>query len=1512
VPAISVGSVEVDIVPNTTGIYARLKAALEEAGAKAGKDAGEAAGKAFGPAMQSEIGSIGTTIGEQIGAQIANRIKDAVKDALKTGITLGGQQARPAAAKQGEQAGGAFARSLRAKLQEAFRSMPKLDVRLSDTGVDADLARLRARMESLSGKTVGIDIDAETARAQAADIEERLRRIGAAHPNVAVRADTARAIAQLQALQAQIDEITADPARIRIETDGQLGTRLRAAVQQAEASLPNVNIGADTSPAEVEIARLRAQLTSLRDARIGVDLDAGTALARITEIQARLARLSSQNANVAVRVDAGAAAAQLAAFQAAVNRLDGQTARVDVDTTSAVSGMQLLITAAIAFGPAIIPVLPVVAAGLGAIAAAGVAAAAGIGSIALVAVPAFKQIGGVLQAQKAAQDAATASTYQGGQASSQGASKALQLAGAQQSLATAQRNAARQISDAERGVSDAVRQSAQANAQAAAQVKQARVALSDAYAQAAERMLQATQQVDQAERDLAQAQKSSRQAQLDLTAARVEASRQLQDMNNQLTDSKLSETDAEIALTEATAARDRVLQNANATELDKKKALLQYDQAVQRLKEQRQETKRLTSDTAAANKAGVEGSATVKSAQERVAQAQQDVVDKTAALKTAQQDVTKTQIANTRAIADAQNKLSEAQKNVTETQRQGAENIARAQERVVQAQQSGADSIASAQRQIASASMSAAGGVDQAAIAQAKYQAELAKLSPSARDTFKAFLDLRSAFGDWSKSLQPTVMPIFTRALVSLRNTLPTLTPFVKGAADAIKNLQDRASKSVKSPFWQGFKKDLQGSVKPAIIGLGVAIGNLIKGMAGIVDGFLPHMDGISSRMQRITKRFADWGAGLKGSPAFEHFLTFASDKAALLGSALRKVGSAFLQVGEALSPISGPLLKVLGGVANFIAIVADKAPWMIQLIYGIIVATKLWTIAQWAFNAASDANPFVLLGIAILALIAIVIWAYNKFGWFRTGVQAVWSAVKTGAKAVTDWFAGPFSDFFTKKIPAMFRAALDWVKKNWPWILGALTGPIGLATVYIVKHWSQIRGGISDAWSSIKRNVLSPIGTFFTKTIPGWGTTLRDKMVGAFDSARAGIKTAWDKVKAIAKAPVQYVVDVVYNNGIRKVWNLVTDAFGGKHLAPLKFATGGIMPGYTPGKDVHLVPSVRGPVALSGGEAIMRPEWTRAVGPGYVGTMNAAARSGGVAGVRSQLGFKDGGIFSGIGDALGGAWDKVKAGANWLKDTFGNAVKSGVTHVVNPLIDAIPGGKIGFVGLLKDSLKNLALSLVGAGKEGDKRATPNIDYQASKGVGQWRPVVLKALAEVHQSRSLAGSTLRRMSQESGGNPTIVNRTDSNWKAGHPSVGLMQVIGPTFRSYAGKYRKTGPFLYGTSVNPMANIYSSMKYALGSYGSLSKAYDRKGGYDSGGYLQPGLNLAYNGTGRPEPVFTTSQANALTSMAARGPSGPMTFEGDLTLDSGEFLGRVRGEAVAVMREGQQQLISTLNAS
>lgn len=1332
--AISVGSVEVDVVPNTSGIYRRMQQALVPAADRVGDE-------------------MGRVLGRHISTQIAGAVRD--------GITAGGRAAQAPAARQGQATGSTFARSFK--------------------------------------------------------------------------------------------------------------TRITAAL----ADMPEIRLNANSTDAEREIHQIRAQLTALRDVRIGIDISSADATAALAHMQERLARLSASDANVSIRVDAGAAAAQLAAFQAEVNRLDGQTAHVDVDTRSAAANLNLLTTSALAFGPALIPVLPVVAAGLGAVAAAAVAAGVGIGSVALVAVPAFKQIATVAQAQKAAQDAATASTASGGQAAAQASSRAMQLASAQQAVASAERSGAKQIAQAQAAVTTARRNAAQV------------------AAQASQKAQQAARQVQDAERSLADAQRSAAQAQRDLTDARRTAAQELQDLNNRLTDSVLSQRDAEIQLKEATAARDAVLSNANATELDKQKALLAYDQAVQRLKEQTVETGRLKTETASANKAGVEGSTTVKNAQKQVADAQRTVADRTRALKDAQADQARTAVQNAQAISDAQQRIADAQRNVGDAQAQAA------------------DSAASAQRQLQQAQMASAGGSDAAAQAQAKYRAELAKLTPAARQTFNAYTGLKKAFSAWSKSLQPAVMPIFTRALNGLKNSLPGLTPFVKDAADAISGLQDKASKGFKSPWWKAFKKDLQGSIKPAITGLGVSFGRIFKGMVGIIDAFLPHMGDISKTMQRITKRFADWGTHLKGSPEFEKFLKYASEKGPQLGSALKKIASAFLDIGKALSPVSGPLLSLVGKAADAIGLIADKAPLLVIGLWGVIAAWKLWTLAVWAWDAALAASGWTLLIIGIFAIAAAVVYCYAKFKWFRDFVNGVWSAIKAGAQGVVDWFRGTFVKFFTEKIPGAFRFVLDWVKRNWPWLLGALGGPIGLAVVYIVKHWDKIKAGMSSAWGAIKRAVIYPIRDFFTKTIPGWGRTLRDKMIGAFDAARAGIKTAWDKLKGIAKGPVQFIVDFVYNNGIRKVWNLVTDAFGGKHLDPLKFATGGIMPGYTPGRDVHMVPSTSGPVALSGGEAIMRPEWTRAVGPGYVNAMNAAARSGGVGGVQSMLGFKDGGIFSGIGDIASGAWDKVKKGASWLKDSFGSAVQAGVKSVVNPLIDKIPGDG-GFPKMLKESMKNLALKLVGAGKKGDEKATgPGVLYKPTKGVEQWRSTVNAALAQVHQPKSLANATLRRMNQESGGNPTIVNKWDSNWKAGHPSVGLMQVIGPTFRAHAGKYRKTGPFLYGTSVNPMANIYSSMRYAMAAYGSLSRAYNRKGGYDSGGYLQPGLNLAYNGTGRPEPVFTTGQANALTTLAASGGGGGT----DLSNASiNVWIGDepVRGIARAEIHNSHRELISVIRAN
>ena len=109
---------------------------------------------------------------------------------------------------------------------------------------------------------------------------------------------------------------------------------------------------------------------------------------------------------------------------------------------------------------------------------------------------------------------------------------------------------------------------------------------------------------------------------------------------------------------------------------------------------------------------------------------------------------------------------------------------------------------------------------------------------------------------------------------------------------------------------------------------------------------------------------------------------------------------------------------------------------------------------------------------------------------------------------------------------------------------------------------------------------------------------------------------------------------------------------------------------------------------------------------------------------------------------------------------------------------------------------------------------------------GAWAPLVSKALGMLGQPQSLLPTVMRRMMKESGGDPGAVNRWDINWKRGTPSKGLMQVIDPTFRRWAMPGYSSNIF------DPLSNILASMRYAIGSYGSLARAYNRAGGYAIG--------------------------------------------------------------------------------
>lgn len=186
----------------------------------------------------------------------------------------------------------------------------------------------------------------------------------------------------------------------------------------------------------------------------------------------------------------------------------------------------------------------------------------------------------------------------------------------------------------------------------------------------------------------------------------------------------------------------------------------------------------------------------------------------------------------------------------------------------------------------------------------------------------------------------------------------------------------------------------------------------------------------------------------------------------------------------------------------------------------------------------------------------------------------------------------------------------------------------------------SKIQSQINPMWNNMGQNVQRVWNAAVNPTFGALRNGL-SQTSAHFGNMVNNINTAWSRLRAGTGRPARFVVESVFNNGIRNAWNAVADMIDGKSVKPIglgslgAYKTGGVLPGYTPGRDVHQFTSPSGGrIMLSGGEAIMRPEWTRAVGGARaVDAMNKAARTGQFPKARKHAGgemgaFANGGVI--------------------------------------------------------------------------------------------------------------------------------------------------------------------------------------------------------------------------------------------------------------------------------------------
>lgn len=263
---------------------------------------------------------------------------------------------------------------------------------------------------------------------------------------------------------------------------------------------------------------------------------------------------------------------------------------------------------------------------------------------------------------------------------------------------------------------------------------------------------------------------------------------------------------------------------------------------------------------------------------------------------------------------------------------------------------------------------------------------------------------------------------------------------------------------------------------------------------------------------------------------------------------------------------------------------------------------------AQWMWNQVLRPTfEAISTGFQALGVLVQAVWTgYIKAAWDALAAAGTWlwssvlaptfEAIGAGFSALGDGFMWVWDNVLNPVIDG-FAGALTWLHDS-------IVAPV---LSWIGEKWDLLSAG------------MAVVKDFIVDTVFGGIQSGLDTLKGWFDTAVQGISLLWDGIKAATAKPAQFVVDVVFNKGIRKAWNGIAKFTGLDELDEIKvtdlggFAAGGVLPGYTPGRDVfRFIDPVRGArVDLSGGEAIMRPEWARMVGKSSIDRMNADAARG-------------------------------------------------------------------------------------------------------------------------------------------------------------------------------------------------------------------------------------------------------------------------------------------------------------
>ena len=359
----------------------------------------------------------------------------------------------------------------------------------------------------------------------------------------------------------------------------------------------------------------------------------------------------------------------------------------------------------------------------------------------------------------------------------------------------------------------------------------------------------------------------------------------------------------------------------------------------------------------------------------------------------------------------------------------------------------------------------------------------------------KAEADIIAATGNTAENVQNAFNGIMKSNFTMLDNLQIGITPTKEGFQEVIDKVNEwNKANGNATKYQMGNLADMQSALVDYIEMVGMS-GYAQNEAAGTILGSFSAMKAAASNF--ATSLVTDNG-DVKGSfdALKETAITFFDN--------VKPRVLAFL---EAISPIATVVAGITSAFVAFqtAATISSLLSTLIKSWQAYKVANEGATIAQWALNAAMNANPITLIVPLVAGLVGALITLWHTNDDFRNALITAWGQIKE--TAVNVWSS--IVKFFTEDIPNAFNTVITFVKNNWKDLLLFITNPIARAIKLLYnlnpkfKKWADDLLGRIKGWLSgikdVGRNLLEGLWNGIADKVQ-W---LKNKVSGVVDKIK-------------------------------------------------------------------------------------------------------------------------------------------------------------------------------------------------------------------------------------------------------------------------------------------------------------------------------------------------------------------------------------------------------------------------